>query len=280
VSKRVEVLIPTYNRPTALAVTLTGVLHQTFRDLDVIVSDQTEGASVLERPEVQSIARLFRQRGQQVTFHHHLPRRGVAEHRHFLLSRSQAPYVLFLDDDILMEPEVVERLVSVLEAEGCGFVGAAPSGPRFLDDVRPHEQHVELWEGPVRPEAIAWDTVPWERHHLHNAANPHHLGRRFAPDGCTRRYKVAWVGACVLYDRVKLLEVGGYGWWRELPPEHCGEDVLVQLLLLRRYGGCGVLPSGTWHLDLPTQIPDRRHNTDDLIRRYLDQPAAAEEGKP
>ena len=275
-SKRVEVLIPTYNRPTALAVTLTGVLHQTFRDLDVIVSDQTEGASVLERPEVQSIARLFRQRGQQVTFHHHLPRRGVAEHRHFLLSRSQAPYVLFLDDDILMEPEVVERLVSVLEEEGCGFVGAAPSGPRFLDDVRPHEQHVELWEGHVRPEAIAWDTVPWERHRLHNAANPHHLGRRFAHDGRTRRYKVAWVGGCVLYNTGALRECGGFGFWRQLPLEHCGEDVLAQLRVMARHGGCGIIPSGVYHQELPTTIPDRRHNAPVLLAGALPEGSRGE----
>jgi hypothetical protein len=27
---------------------------------------------------------------------------------------------------------------------------------------------------------------------------------------------------------------------------------------MARYGGCGLLPSGAYHLELPTTIPDRR----------------------
>ncbi len=69
---------------------------------------------------------------------------------------------------------------------------------------------------------------------------------------------MAWVGACVLYDVAKLREVGGYDFWRELPPEHSGEDVLAQLRLMSRYGGCGIIPSGAYHQELPTTVVDRR----------------------
>lgn len=58
--------------------------------------------------------------------------------------------------------------------------------------------------------------------------------------------------------RTKLRELGGYSFWQELPPEHCGEDVLVQLRLMERYGGCGIIPSGVYHQELPTTIVDRR----------------------
>ena len=72
------------------------------------------------------------------------------------------------------------------------------------------------------------------------------------------RYKVAWIGgANVLYNRAKLLDVGGFSWWQRLPPEHAGEEVVVQFLLIRKYGGCGILPSGTYHLGLPTSVEDR-----------------------
>ena len=73
----------------------------------------------------------------------------------------------------------------------------------------------------------------------------------------------------MLYDRAKLLAVGGFSWWSELPPDHCGEDVAVQTLLRHRYGGCGILPSGVYHLEAPTQVPDRRANTDAVVRRLL-----------
>ncbi len=71
----------------------------------------------------------------------------------------------------------------------------------------------------------------------------------------------------MLFDRLKLLEVGGFSWWDQLPPEHAGEEVLPQLLLLRKYGGCGLLPSGTYHLQLPTLISNREVNAISLFKR-------------
>lgn len=263
-----EVLIPTYRRLAALGITLTGLFGQTFHDFNVIVSDQSDDGAAVTSAELDTVVRAFATRGQTVHRLHHLPRRGMAEQRQFLLERASAPYVLYLDDDLLLEPEVVGRMLEVIRKEACGFVGMAPIGLSHVDDVRPHQQHIELWNGPVEPEPYTFDTVPWERHRVHNAANPYHLGLRIARDGVVR-YKVAWVGACVMYDRAKLLDVGGYSWWGELPPEHCGEDVLAQLLVMSKYGGCGILPSGVYHLELPTTVPDRQVNTNDLIRKLL-----------
>ncbi len=54
-----------------------------------------------------------------------------------------------------------------------------------------------------------------------------------------------------------------------MPPVRAGEDAVVQFLLIRAYGGCGVLPSGTYHLCLPTTIPDREHNATALFGDLL-----------
>ena len=35
------------------------------------------------------------------------------------------------------------------------------------------------------------------------------------------------------------------------------EDVVTQLQVAERDGGAGLLPSGAWHLELPTSIEDR-----------------------
>ena len=131
--------------------------------------------------------------------------------------------------------------------------GAFPAGLTFIDDVRPDQQKIELWEGPVRPEAIEVEGAGWERWHLHRAANLYHVEKKLAlPPGEFLRYKVAWIGACALYSKEKLLEVGGFSFWEELPRYHKGEDVLVQNLLMRRYGGCGVVPAGTYHAEVET----------------------------
>ena len=274
----VDVLIPTMGRKTGLAVVLTGLLGQTFADFDVVVSDQTEdGAGYLESIEIETLTRALRRRGHRVALHRHLPRRGLAEQRQFLLDQSRAPFVHYLDDDVLLDPPTLGRMLGVMRAEGCGFVGCAAPSLAYLDDIRPHQQGIELWEGPVRPEPFAPDAIPWERHLVNNAANPLHLEQRFAPDGETVRYKVAWVGgANVLYDRAKLLDVGGFGFWDRLPPEHAGEEAVVQFLLIRRYGGCGILPAGTYHLGLPTNVPDRARNATELFGELM----AERDGRP
>jgi glycosyltransferase involved in cell wall biosynthesis len=269
----VDVLIPTCERKTGLAVVLTSLLGQTFTDFDVIVSDQTrDDATYLESIEIQTLIQALRWHGHNVTLHHHLPRRGLAEQRQFLLEKSRAPYAHYLDDDVLLDPPVMERMLAVLREEQCGFVGCAATGLSYLDDVRPHQQNIEIWTGPVEPEPFASDTIPWDRHMINNAANPLHLERRLVSQDKVVRYKVAWIGgADVLYDRAKLLSVGGFSWWQRLPPEHAGEEVVVQFLLLRKYGGCGILPSGTYHLGLPTTIEDRWHNATELFEELIEE---------
>lgn len=253
-----DVLVPTYRRPAALAVTLTALAAQTLPRFRVVVSDQTQDADSTDALEVRTPVRLLRATKGEVELHRHLPRRGLSEHRDFLLGRARAPYAVMLDDDVLLEPTVLARLLRVVRAQGCGLVGASMIGMSFVDDERPHQQVVEPWDGPVHPEDFGADDPRWQRYQLHNAANPWHAALRLgATDADPVLYKVAWVAGCVLYDVAKLRSVGGFGFWRELPVEHAGEDVVAQRRVLARYGGCGVLPSGAYHQELPTTVVDR-----------------------
>jgi len=262
-----DVLIPTYNRSAALAVTLTGLCAQTYQDFRVIISDQTETQDMAKVGTIQTVQRVLALHGHRPQILKHLPRRGIIEQRQFLLEQAIAPYVLFLDDDVLLEPWVLALLLHTLRQEGCGFVGNPLVGPSYIDDVRPEEQApFEPWIGPVQPEVVQKHTPAWERWRLHNAANPYHLQQKMGitvAHPC--RYHVAWIGGCVLYDRAKLLAVGGFEFWQDLPPHACGEDVLVQQRLLKRFGGCGVLPSGAYHQELPTTLGDRTYNAPNLL---------------
>jgi GT2 family glycosyltransferase len=251
---RVDVLIPTLDRPGPLTLTLAGVAAQTLTDLRVIVADQSSEL-VQERPEIATAVAILRAHGREVEWHRREFRHGVAEQRAFLLAHATAEHVLMLDDDVSMEPWVLTHLDAVLTSEGIGFVGAFPAGLSYLDDHRPADQAYEAWDGPVRPEVVEPDGPAWRRARLHGAANVFHAARALPP-GVSVRYKVAWVGACALYDRAKLEAVGGFDFWRNLPPQHAGEEVVVQNLLLRRWGGCAILPSGTYHAEAPTTIDE------------------------
>jgi GT2 family glycosyltransferase len=269
-SPDVDVLIPTYRRPTALAVTLAGLVGQGYPSFRVIISDQTEDHPSYELPEVETVCRVLEIRGHPVERHHHVPRQGIAEQRQFLLEQATAPYALFLDDDVILESDLIERLVRAIRRYRCGFVGSALVGPHYVGDRRPDQEAAfERWVDRVEPEAVRPGSPEWQRASLHLAANPHHIAQRL---GAERQddlaYRVAWVGGCCLYDRESLVRAGGFQFWRHLPDHHVGEDVLAQLQVMERDGGCAILPSGVWHQDrIETTHPDRQHDAPWLLLR-------------
>lgn len=268
----VDVLIPTCNRACALAVTLTSLAAQTLAGLRIVISDQSDSAGVFDKPELKAVLRMLRAGGREVVALRHMPRRGMAEQRSFLLSQARAPYCLFLDDDVLLEPDLVERLLAAIRAQQCGFVGSALHGLSFVDDVRPHQQQIEFWESRVTPETVTPGSPAWARHHLHSAANLWHVQNRLGLDRRrSRLYRVAWIGGCVLFDTAKLRAVGGFDFWQQLPDAHCGEDVLAQLRVMERHGGCGLIPSGAYHMELPTTVTTRDVDAPKVL------PLAAEE---
>jgi Predicted glycosyltransferases len=274
--RAVDILLPTCNRLESLIFTLSGVATQDFTDFRLIVADQSDEPA-RNSTVVQTLLRIIEARGARVEWHHRPSLWGIAEQRDYLLRRSDAPAVLFLDDDVLMEAGVLGRLLRILNEQQCGFVGAFPNGASYRLDVRPEQQVVEFWEGRVQSEAVNLGTREWERWNLHRASNLLHASMRLAP-GEFRLYKVAWLASCVLYNREKLVEVGGFSFWPRLPRFHSGEEVLVQNLIMRRWGGCGVMPSQTWYSEVPSTVLNEAGTIDghalDLLPEMLHRYAA------
>ena len=265
----VDVLIPSFQRAAALAITLTSLALQDFTDFRVIISDQTDAADAnpFDAPEVRAVFRLLEAKQIRVETHKHLPARGMAEHRQFLFEQATADYALFLDNDLILEPDVVGRMFAAIKEESCGFVGCAVIGLKYKNDARPHEQHIEFWTEKVEPETVLPASDKWNRYRLHNAANVLHVAANLGLTPANqRKYKIAWVGGCVLYDAAKLRAVGGFEFWRKLPSAVCGEEVLPQQRLMRRFGGCAILPSGVYHLELSTTIENRRFDAPQILR--------------
>lgn len=263
----VEVLIPTIGRVAELAVTLAGLAAQDDPSFGVILSDQSDDGRALDAPAVVAMIRVLRAQGRTVRVLRHLPRRGLAEHRQFLLDQSRAELVLFLDDDVWLEPHSLERMADALQTLGCGFVGSAPMGLSFAQDRRPHHQETfEPWDGPVVPERMRTDSPALARASLHGAANLIHVAERTTVerDGWLP-YKIAWIGACTLFRRSALVECGGFDFWHALPQVHAGEDVAAQWRVMERYGAAGILPSGAVYLEAPTTVPDRTVEARDVV---------------
>jgi GT2 family glycosyltransferase len=265
----VDILIPTRNRAPELAVTMAGLAAQDGPQFRLVISDQSDGPPAWVHTPVAAVLRVLEAQGTGIEVLRHLPRRGLAEHRQFLLERASAEKVLFLDDDVWLEPGALGRMSQAMDELRCGFVGMAPQGFSYLEDRRPEQtEGFAAWEGRVMPERITPDEPAFQRWPLHSAANLSHLSVDLGLEpGRWLAYKVAWLGGCTMYWRTALEDVGGFRFWSELPPEHCGEDVVAQWRVMEKYGGAGILPTGAVHLESPTTVADRRIEAFDVVLR-------------
>jgi GT2 family glycosyltransferase len=263
----VDVLIPTIGRAAELAVTLAGLAAQDSPAFRLVLADQTPDGAVSSHPSVCTMTRVLEAQGRPVEIIRRTERRGLAEQRQFLLDRASAPYVLFLDDDVWLEPGALERMHTAIEELGCGVVGQAVQGLSYLADERPAERAMfEFWGEEVLPERIRTGTREFERWRLHSAANLTHVAAQLGLEpGEWRAYRVAWIGGCTMYDRRVLVEAGGFDFWQALPPAHAGEDVAAQWRVMEQRGGAGIVPSGAVHLEAPTTVPDRRVNATQVV---------------
>jgi GT2 family glycosyltransferase len=272
---QVDILLPTYNRLSSLILTLSGLASQTLSDIHLIVADQSNEPTECSQV-IQTLRHIIEARGGSVTWHTRPQVHGIAEQRDFLLQQATANAVLYLDDDVFMEPWVLAYVLRVLHEQRCGFVGAFPAGLSHISDVRPQQQNIEYWDHRVQPEIVEPDSPQWERWQLHRAANLYHVSQSLPPNMPPRLYKVAWVASCILYEREKLLEVGGFSFWPRLPRFHSGEEVLVQNLLMRLWGGCAIIPSGTYYSQVPTTVLNAAGTVDghalallpEMVKRY------------
>lgn len=98
---KVSVIIPTYNRNEVLANTIQSVLKQKFDGWELIVVDQTQ--------KHDSKTQEFLNKYKNKKFSYYLitpPSLPVA--RNFGLLKAKGEIVLFLDDDVILEPELIK----------------------------------------------------------------------------------------------------------------------------------------------------------------------------
>ena len=100
----ISVIIPTYNRKGLLRETLDSLTHQTYPSdhFEVIIVDDgsTDGTAEVAAEVFPFVLRYFRQNNQ-----------GDAAARNIGARQSQADFLVFLDDDILVEPGYLTHLI-------------------------------------------------------------------------------------------------------------------------------------------------------------------------
>lgn len=103
----VSVIIPTYNRPTMLAESVSSVLHQTYDNCEIIVINDS-GVNV-----ENVLIPLNTKRN--ISYTRHNKNRGLAAARNTGINISKGEYIAYLDDDDIFLPHHVETLVAFME---------------------------------------------------------------------------------------------------------------------------------------------------------------------
>jgi len=107
---RVTVGVPTYNRPAGLRRTLDCILGQTYRDLEVLVSDNAS-----PNPDVVAVCAEYAERDPRVRVWRQESNVGVVENFLHLLRVARGEYFMWAADDDEWQPGFIEACASLLD---------------------------------------------------------------------------------------------------------------------------------------------------------------------
>jgi glycosyltransferase involved in cell wall biosynthesis len=122
---RVSVVIAAYNAAAPLGILLGSLACSRFRDFEVCLCD--DGST----DRTREIARSFAGR-LDLRLAAHPVNRGVTAARNSALALARAPLLFFLDADVRLAPDSMERFLAALERTGADVV-AGVYGERALD---------------------------------------------------------------------------------------------------------------------------------------------------
>lgn len=112
IKPEVTVIIPTYNRPDYLNDCIDSVLHQTFKNLEVLVIDNSTSDFVKKN---ENVVNLFDD--SRLKYFRIDERNEAQEARLFGVKKSKGKYLGFIDDDDIWLPSKLEKQVSVFDDE-------------------------------------------------------------------------------------------------------------------------------------------------------------------
>ncbi|CAG1021312.1 partial Glycosyltransferase GlyG, partial [Methylococcales bacterium] len=117
----ISIGIPTYNRPKGLLRTLRCMLAQTYKNIEIIVSDNSTPG-----PGVDSVLKMFAPTDRRIRFYRQTNNIGPTENFKFVLSKAGGAYFMWAADDDEWEPEFIERCLSLaVLSGGSGMTGFA-----------------------------------------------------------------------------------------------------------------------------------------------------------
>lgn len=112
-SPLVSVGIPTYNRPEGLRRTLECITGQTYKNLEIIVSDNCS-----RNPDTEKVGREFAEKDSRVQYFRQKENFGMGRNFEFVLEKAQGEYFMWAADDDEWNLMFIEECVKMIPLNG------------------------------------------------------------------------------------------------------------------------------------------------------------------
>ena len=208
-STLVSILLPTYNRGFVLGQCIDTVIKQTYVDWELIIADD---GSKDDTPEVGD---RYAKLDPRIKYHRAPKNQGLTRNRNWAISLSTGPLILMIEDDIIMYPDCLEKLVEAYTTLKHSGVKVGAVTPRLITE-RPEiddlvhgrlsfAKGVYFYEGYRRRKQMVRDGLPSALNRFTGITYDN-----FDIDSGNVRETVK-IHACSLFPRSIYGEVGGYG---------------------------------------------------------------------
>jgi glycosyltransferase involved in cell wall biosynthesis len=192
-----SIILPTYNRGTRLQSCVQSVVDQTFRDWELIICDDAS------TDDTDEIAAELIQIDERIRYFKNAANQGLPANRNIGISKAKASQVLFIEDDLILEPDCVAILMETFtqldKQHKVGAVASSRPDEWQKDDDSDKSVLDYAWRGSSRKM-----TVPCTFSSLTGLVH-----YNFVP-AFTGIQEVPSVHSCSLYSREALEDVGGY----------------------------------------------------------------------
>jgi len=140
--KEIAILINTRDRPTELCLLLQSLRTQTYQNFDIFIMDDASGTNLNNYHFFNCMVTRFRLENHKVFLTRNEFQYGVSKARQsivdYAFSKDCYKYTLRVDDDVILEPDYIDRLLDVIKAgyDIASGITTPMSGPVFKRDPK------------------------------------------------------------------------------------------------------------------------------------------------
>ena len=147
----VSIGIPTYNRINLLDEAIKCAVNQTYKNLEIIISDNNSPGK-----EVENLVKSYMDKDKRIIFKKHPINIAINENFKYVLSKAKGDYFLFAADDDVRSLDFIEKNLEFLEANHDYIASTSPTkfenrefdkvkmGVESLDNEDPNKRILHL----------------------------------------------------------------------------------------------------------------------------------------